>query len=188
LFGLNNRNLRITFDTNIRTRRYDLKLESGDYGEDLLGHGQWLMEVKAEKTIPIWLSNLLSEHRMFRTSFSKYGNEFGYAVLFTVCLCLLMFFLKAMKIGVHKASQKLLKVTIPENLGYEEAFDEIFKKFKIDYELKKVRTTELGSLYELVYAVTFDPNTNQKEFLDAVRCRNGNLDITLTMSPAVQEY
>ncbi|MDF2715872.1 MAG: hypothetical protein K0R28_2797 [Paenibacillus sp.] len=93
-----------------------------------------------------------------------------------------------MKIGVHKASQKLLKVTIPENLGYEEAFDEIFKKFKIDYELKKVRTTELGSLYELVYAVTFDPNTNQKEFLDAVRCRNGNLDITLTMSPAVQEY
>ncbi|MBP1991606.1 polyphosphate polymerase domain-containing protein [Paenibacillus eucommiae] len=76
LFCKNNRDLRITFDTNIRSRRYDLKLESGDFGEDLLGRGQWLMEVKAEKTVPIWLSRMLSEQRMFRTSFSKYGNEY----------------------------------------------------------------------------------------------------------------
>lgn len=115
-------------------------------------------------------------------------GSFGYAVLFTIALCSLMFFLKAIKFGAKKSAQKLLKVTIPENLGYEEAFDEIFKSFKIDYELRKVRTTELGSLYELVYLVTIDHLTNQKEFLDAVRCRNGNLDITLTMSPTVSEY
>ncbi|MFC5702618.1 DUF4956 domain-containing protein [Cohnella faecalis] len=115
-------------------------------------------------------------------------GSFGYAVLFTIILCLLMFVLKVTKFGSKKATQKLLKVTIPENLGYEEAFDEIFKKFNIDYELRKVRTTELGSLYELVYAVTIDHLTNQKEFLDAVRCRNGNLDITLTMSPTTSEY
>lgn len=115
-------------------------------------------------------------------------GSFGYAVLFTIALCLLMFFLKAIKFGAKKSAQKLLKVTIPENLGYEEAFDEIFKTFKIDYELRKVRTTELGSLYELVYLVTIDHLTNQKEFLDAVRCRNGNLDITLTMSPTLSEY
>ncbi|MDQ0918429.1 DUF4956 domain-containing protein [Paenibacillus sp. V4I5] len=115
-------------------------------------------------------------------------GSFGYAVLFTIALCLLMFFLKAIKFGAKKSAQKLLKVTIPENLGYEEAFDEIFKTFKIDYELRKVRTTELGSLYELVYLVAIDHLTNQKEFLDAVRCRNGNLDITLTMSPTVSEY
>lgn len=76
LFCKNNRDLRITFDTNIRSRRYDVKLESGDYGEELLGRGQWLLEVKAEKTIPIWLSRILSELGMFRTSFSKYGNEY----------------------------------------------------------------------------------------------------------------
>ncbi len=93
-----------------------------------------------------------------------------------------------MNFGAKKSAQKILKVTIPENLGYEEAFDEIFKTFKIDYELRKVRTTELGSLYELVYLVTIDHLTNQKEFLDAIRCRNGNLDITLTMSPTVSEY
>ncbi|BFT76116.1 DUF4956 domain-containing protein [Paenibacillus sp. P36] len=110
-------------------------------------------------------------------------GSFGYAVLFTVALCLLMFFLKTIKFGAKKSSQRLLKVTIPENLGYEEAFDEIFNKFGIAYELRKVKTTELGSLYELVYMVTIDHLTNQKDFLDAIRCRNGNLDITLTMNP-----
>lgn len=76
LFDKNSRDLRITFDTNIRSRRYDLRLEAGDYGEQLMEPGQWLMEVKAEKTIPLWLSQLLSELGMYRTSFSKYGNEY----------------------------------------------------------------------------------------------------------------
>ncbi|TNJ64217.1 polyphosphate polymerase domain-containing protein [Paenibacillus hemerocallicola] len=76
MFCIDNRDLRITFDTNIRSRRYDLKLENGDHGEALLAPGRWLMEVKAGKTIPLWLSRMLSEHRLFRTSFSKYGNEY----------------------------------------------------------------------------------------------------------------
>ncbi|MBO9605229.1 MAG: polyphosphate polymerase domain-containing protein [Paenibacillaceae bacterium] len=80
LFAKENRDLRVTFDTNIRSRRYDLRLEQGDFGEQLLGGGQWLMEVKAEKTIPLWLSRLLSELGMFRMSFSKYGNEYRRAL------------------------------------------------------------------------------------------------------------
>ncbi|MED5018321.1 polyphosphate polymerase domain-containing protein [Paenibacillus chibensis] len=76
LFCMGNRDLRITFDTNIRSRRYDLTLEAGDHGEQLMERGQWLMEVKAEKTVPVWLSKMLSEHQMYRTSFSKYGNEY----------------------------------------------------------------------------------------------------------------
>ncbi|MFC0211409.1 polyphosphate polymerase domain-containing protein [Paenibacillus chartarius] len=76
MFSKESRDLRITFDCNIRSRRTDLRLESGDHGEPLMEDGFWLMEVKAEKTIPVWLAHMLSEHRMFRTSFSKYGNEF----------------------------------------------------------------------------------------------------------------
>lgn len=75
-FSKENKDLRITFDTNIRTRRENLRLESGDYGETLLDEGQWLMEVKAEKSLPVWLSRLLSENEVFTTSFSKYGNEY----------------------------------------------------------------------------------------------------------------
>jgi len=115
-------------------------------------------------------------------------GSFGYAVLFTVCLCVLMFILNVTKFGLKKSAQRLLKVTIPEDLAYEEAFDEVFKTFNIAYELKKVRTTELGSLYELVYLITMDPVTNQKQFLDAIRVRNGNLDIALTMSPTNTDY
>ncbi|MBO9128811.1 polyphosphate polymerase domain-containing protein [Bacillus sp. 165] len=76
MFSKESRDLRITFDTNIRHRRNDLRLELGDHGERLMPTGQWLMEVKAEKTIPMWLSRLLSEHGLYRTSFSKYGNEY----------------------------------------------------------------------------------------------------------------
>lgn len=84
MFCKNNRDLRITFDTNIRSRRCDLALEAGDHGEQLLGQGEWLMEVKAEKTIPVWLSRLLSEHRMYRTSFSKYGNEYKKSIRYAI--------------------------------------------------------------------------------------------------------
>ncbi|MFZ5967241.1 MAG: polyphosphate polymerase domain-containing protein [Bacillota bacterium] len=75
-FSKDNRDLRITFDTNIRTRRYDLKLENGDYGENLLQNDLWLMEVKAGNNIPVWLVKLLSEYKTYKTSFSKYGTEY----------------------------------------------------------------------------------------------------------------
>lgn len=114
-------------------------------------------------------------------------GAFGYAVLFTILLCAMMYILSYVKFGVRKSSQKLLKVTIPESLNYQDAFDEVFKQFNVDYELKKIRTTDLGSLYELVYAITMSDDVNQKEFLDAIRCRNGNLDISLTLSPTEVE-
>ena len=68
--------LRVTFDTNIRTRRADLGLELGDEGRPLLESGQWLMEVKAEKTLPMWFVRILSEYKIYSTSFSKYGKEY----------------------------------------------------------------------------------------------------------------
>jgi SPX domain protein involved in polyphosphate accumulation len=75
-FGINNSDLRITFDTNIRTRREDLGLELGDHGDKLLNNSTWLMEIKAEKCIPIWLVRVLSEYKVYRSSFSKYGTEY----------------------------------------------------------------------------------------------------------------
>jgi hypothetical protein len=87
-----------------------------------------------------------------------------------------------MSFGAKKSSQKLLKIIIPEDLDYEGAFDEVFEEFTLGNELRKVKTTDLGSLYELVYVVTMAENVKQKAFLDALRCRNGNLNITLSMA------
>ncbi|WP_340031453.1 DUF4956 domain-containing protein [Paenibacillus sp. FSL K6-1122] len=113
-------------------------------------------------------------------------GAFGYAVLFTIILCVLMFVLSRFNFGGKKSQLKTLKVTIPENLSYEEALNEVFHTFNVPFDLKKIRTTELGSLYELVYSVTIHESVSQKEFLDAIRTRNGNLDISLTMSPTTE--
>ncbi len=68
--------LRITFDTHIRSRRESLGLEYGDYGKPLLEPGMWLMEVKASTAFPLWFVKLLSEYRINASSFSKYGKEY----------------------------------------------------------------------------------------------------------------
>ncbi|MPM92913.1 hypothetical protein SDC9_140049 [bioreactor metagenome] len=99
-----------------------------------------------------------------------------------------MLIINIFNFGVNKTSQKILKITIPEDLDYEGAFDEIFEKYTKSYELKKVKTTDLGSLFQLVYTITMDNNISQKEFLDSLRCRNGNLNITLAMNADIEEY
>ncbi len=76
-FEKGNKDLRISFDQNIRTRRYDVKLEAGDYGEQLLPEGIYLMEIKTSKAMPLWLTEMLAEYDIKRRSFSKYGTEFN---------------------------------------------------------------------------------------------------------------
>ncbi|MBR1404060.1 MAG: polyphosphate polymerase domain-containing protein [Treponema sp.] len=75
-FEKNNSDFRLTIDTNIQTRRTDLRLDSPAYGTQLLQPGQWLMEAKAFKAFPLWFVHFLSERRIFQTSFSKYGTEY----------------------------------------------------------------------------------------------------------------
>lgn len=75
-FEKGNSDLRISFDTNIRTRRYDLRLDMGDYGDRLLPDEVYLMEIKTSRAKPLWLTNMLAELEVKRRSFSKYGTEF----------------------------------------------------------------------------------------------------------------
>ena len=75
-FEKENNDLRISFDMNIRSRRYDLKLEDGDFGDLLLDEGMYLMEVKTSLAKPLWLTHMLDELEIRRRSFSKYGTEY----------------------------------------------------------------------------------------------------------------
>lgn len=79
-FEKENRDLRISFDMNIRSRRYDLKLEAGDYGKELLPDGTYLMEIKTSRAMPLWLTHMIAELGIKRKSFSKYGTEFKKSV------------------------------------------------------------------------------------------------------------
>lgn len=75
-FEKGNEDLRISFDANIRSRRYDLRLDDGDYGEKLPMGGAYLMEIKTSLSKPLWLADMLTEFHINRCSFSKYGTEF----------------------------------------------------------------------------------------------------------------
>lgn len=75
-FEKGNPDLRISFDTNIRSRRNDLRLEEGNDGALLVPKGTWLMEVKTASAAPLWLSDLLARERIYKKSFSKYGCEY----------------------------------------------------------------------------------------------------------------
>ncbi len=100
----------------------------------------------------------------------------AFAFIITVILCLVMFILTKVGFGETK-ELKELKVTIPENLDYTEIFDDIFKKYTKENELYKVKTTNLGSMYELSYEIVLNDKNEEKKFIDEIRCRNGNLPI-----------
>ncbi len=80
-FGKEDNGFRVTFDTNILTRREDLGLDIGIYGESLLPEGLWIMEAKAENALPLWFARLLSTYRIYPASFSKYGSEYQKTIL-----------------------------------------------------------------------------------------------------------
>ena len=104
----------------------------------------------------------------------------GYAVLFTIILCLIMFILKFINYGEADKSFFELRITIPEDLNYENVFDDVLKKYTSSWKFKKVKTKEFGSLFEITYTVVMK-NENQKKFIDELRCRNGNLGVVLSV-------
>lgn len=108
-------------------------------------------------------------------------GEYIYAIVFTLILCAVMYVLSKTNFGSQKKVFKSLKITIPEELDYEEAFKEVFEKFNVEYHLLQVKTTSLGSLYKLNYKVVFQNNDDTKTFIDELRIRNSNLDISLSM-------
>lgn len=84
-------------------------------------------------------------------------------------------------------AKRELKVTIPENLDYPGIFDDLFRQYTDKAELVRVRTVNMGSLYELQYHVTLKAMEAEKEFLDQIRCRNGNLGLVCGRIPTDRE-
>jgi ABC-type sugar transport system permease subunit len=111
-----------------------------------------------------------------------------YAAIAAVLLCAVILLLWLCNFGKSKSMQKLLKITIPENLDYQTALDAVLKKHTSAYSLNRIKTTDLGSLFELQYTITAKTDMNEKVFIDELRCRNGNLNITLVMNAQTGEY
>lgn len=104
-----------------------------------------------------------------------------FAVIFTVVIILVLVALSITDFADKNAGKKQLRITIPENLNYTHAFDGIFDNFLSSKELTKVKTTNMGTMFELTYIIEMNKDINEKEFIDSLRVVNGNLNITLGM-------
>lgn len=102
-----------------------------------------------------------------------------YSIIITIIVAILVIILSKVLSKNQDLLQRKLKIVIPEDLDYEEIFEDLFKKYTNKYELTKVKTTNMGSMYELAYIVTMKENVKQKDFMDEIRCRNGNMLVML---------
>lgn len=113
----------------------------------------------------------------------------GYAVLFSVVMGGVMLLYQMVNLGARKESarEKTLRITIPEDLDYTDVFDELLEEYTHTSEIVSVKTTNMGSLFKLTYNITLKDLSKEKEFIDALRCRNGNLEISISRQE-VQNY
>lgn len=102
----------------------------------------------------------------------------GLAVLLFLILAGAMLALTVLRFGQKEDAGRILKITIPEDLDYDGLFDDLFERYTTAHTLEKVKTTNMGTLYELRYRITLRQEPVPKVFLDELRCRNGNLNIT----------
>ena len=111
----------------------------------------------------------------------------GYAFFFLLIIAIANILFYNTRFAEPNATDRELKITIPENLDYTGLFDDLFGEYTRSAELISVRTTGMGSLYNLHYHVRLVSPEIEKQFLDAIRCRNGNLDIVCGKVPQTKE-
>lgn len=106
----------------------------------------------------------------------------GFAIIISVLVGAILVVTYLTQYGECKKTALRLKILVPEDLNYEDAFNDIFEKFGVKAFLDKVKTADFGTIYELVYRLNVGKDFKQKDFIDALRTRNGNLNILLTLS------
>lgn len=103
----------------------------------------------------------------------------GLAVIFFALTAIITLLLTAMRFGAPSATVKQMKITLPENVDYETLFDDVFEQYRVRADLQRIRTTNMGTLFELTYLLTFPAPQVPKAFIDELRIRNGNLNIVI---------
>lgn len=106
-----------------------------------------------------------------------------FAVCFTVLILVVLVIISVTGFGGSSEYKKQLRITIPENLNYMTVFDDVFEKYLSENVLRKVKTTNMGTMFELTYECRMKDDNTQKQFIDELRERNGNLNITMGTVP-----
>ena len=112
----------------------------------------------------------------------------GFAALFTIVMCAAFLVYNGLDFGQKKNASryKTLAVVIPEDLDYSSIFDDIFAEYTSAHELVRVKTTNMGSMFRLTYEITLRDPAQEKQMIDKLRCRNGNLEISVSRQETVE--
>lgn len=102
-----------------------------------------------------------------------------FGAVITLIICLVIVLIYKSGYGMSKKKEMRMRIIIPEDMNFNGAFDDIFQKYTSQCDMNKVKTTNLGTLFELSYDIIMKDKTLEKEFIDAIRCRNGNLTVQL---------
>jgi hypothetical protein len=114
----------------------------------------------------------------------------GYLTLsavITVIICAVIVIVNKITAGRIKQKEKRLRITIPEDMNYEGAFEDILIKYTDYHEMRKVKTANMGTMFELYYDIMVKKGVSEKEFIDELRCLNGNLTIQLGVNESVAQ-
>jgi len=109
------------------------------------------------------------------------------AAIITLIICVAILIINLPTSGSARHKGKKLRITIPEDMNFEGAFDEVFAKFTSRYELNRIKTTNMGTMLELHYDIILKKDISEKEFIDELRIRNGNLTIQLGVAETVAQ-
>ena len=111
----------------------------------------------------------------------------GFAVLFTLVMCAVFVLYNCLDFGAKKnaATFKTFTITIPEDLDYSGVFDDVFAEYTRSHDLVRVKTTNMGSMFKLTYNIELRDAAKEKEMIDKMRCRNGNLEIAVSKQETV---
>jgi hypothetical protein len=109
------------------------------------------------------------------------GGFVAIALLFTVIVSAIMIVLSVIPFGDDR--MLILNITVPETLNFTDAFEDIFKEYTDKHRLTQTKTSNMGSLYKLTYKIELKDSAQTKEFIDKLRCRNGNLEISVAENP-----
>ena len=106
----------------------------------------------------------------------------GFATLFTVVMCIIFLLYNHLDFGAKKnaATYKTLTIVIPEDLDYTGVFDDVFERYTTSFDLVRVKSTNMGSMFRLTYIVSLKDPAKEHEFIDRIRERNGNLEISVS--------
>jgi hypothetical protein len=105
----------------------------------------------------------------------------AFALTFILFMMLVIFLLSLVRFGKTSEKNMSLRIIVPESLNYENLFDDLFKLYCLSATMNRVRTIDFGTMFELTFNIVIKKSTNQKQFIDKMRERNGNLTITMTV-------